>query len=169
MREFGDSGTAPQSRQKLWPPTAGAPCLGCPASGGGARGCRRYQCPLGPVGACEVMCEEGCPKDQELFGDKAMPLDLGLPELCTVSPGQDPEPGPDPLLDPPCPAPPAFAPALLGSRRVPSHIGDPRDEGNPVGEVTTRRDTATPVHRPQRPAGSTHSSTRVSAKCLSHV
>ena len=29
-----------------------------------------------------------------------------------------------------------------------------RDEG------TTRRGTATPVHRPQRPAGSTHSSTR---------
>ena len=31
----------------------------------------------------------------------------------------------------------------------------------PVGEGTTRRGTATPVHRPQRPAGSTHSSTRV--------
>ena len=31
---------------------------------------------------------------------------------------------------------------------------------NPVGEGTTRRGTATPVHRPQRPAGSTHSSTR---------
>ena len=28
------------------------------------------------------------------------------------------------------------------------------------GEGTTRRGTATPVHRPQRPAGSTHSSTR---------
>ena len=27
-------------------------------------------------------------------------------------------------------------------------------EGNPVGEGTTRRGTATPVHRPQRPAGS---------------
>ena len=25
------------------------------------------------------------------------------------------------------PAPPGFAPALLGSRRVPSHIGDPRE------------------------------------------
>ena len=41
---------------------------------------------------------------------------------------------------------------------------DPRPgplfEGNPVGEGTTRRGTATPVHRPQRPAGSTHSSTR---------
>ena len=35
-----------------------------------------------------------------------------------------------------------------------------RVEGNPVGEGTTRRGTATPVHRPQRPAGSTHSSTR---------
>ena len=33
-------------------------------------------------------------------------------------------------------------------------------ESNPVGEGTTRRGTATPVHRPQRPAGSTHSSTR---------
>ena len=29
-------------------------------------------------------------------------------------------------------------------------------EGNPVGEGTTRRGTATPVHRPQRPPGSTH-------------
>ena len=41
---------------------------------------------------------------------------------------------------------------------------DPRPgplfEVNPVGEGTTRRGTATPVHRPQRPAGSTHSSTR---------
>ena len=41
---------------------------------------------------------------------------------------------------------------------------DPRPgpllEGNPVGEGTTRRGTATPVRRPQRPAGSTHSSTR---------
>ena len=33
-------------------------------------------------------------------------------------------------------------------------------EGNPVGEGTTRRGTATPVHRPQRSAGATHSSTR---------
>ena len=33
-------------------------------------------------------------------------------------------------------------------------------EGNPVDEGTRRRGTATPVHRPQRPAGSTHSSTR---------
>ena len=38
--------------------------------------------------------------------------------------------------------------------------GDRIFEGNPVGEGTTRRGTATPVHRPQRPAGSTHSSTR---------
>ena len=41
---------------------------------------------------------------------------------------------------------------------------DPRPgplfEGNPVGEGTTRRGTATPVHHPERPAGSTHSSTR---------
>ena len=28
----------------------------------------------------------------------------------------------------------------------------PLFEGNPVGEGTTRRGTATPVHRPQRPA-----------------
>ena len=28
---------------------------------------------------------------------------------------------------PPCPAPPGFVPALPGSRRVPSHIGDPRE------------------------------------------
>ena len=33
-------------------------------------------------------------------------------------------------------------------------------EGNPVDEDTKRRVTDTPVHRPQRPAGSTHSSTR---------
>ena len=37
---------------------------------------------------------------------------------------------------------------------------EPLFEGNPVGEGTTGRGTATPVHRPQRPAGSTHSSTR---------
>ena len=36
----------------------------------------------------------------------------------------------------------------------------PLFEGNTVGEGTTRRGTATPVQRPQRPAGSTHSSTR---------
>ena len=36
----------------------------------------------------------------------------------------------------------------------------PLFEGNPVDEGTTRRGTANPVHRPQRPAGSTHSSTR---------
>ena len=33
-------------------------------------------------------------------------------------------------------------------------------EGNPVGEGTTRRGTDTPMHRPAKPAGSTHSSTR---------
>ena len=41
---------------------------------------------------------------------------------------------------------------------------DPRPghvfEGNPVGEGTTRRGTDTPVHHPENPAGSTHSSTR---------
>ena len=36
----------------------------------------------------------------------------------------------------------------------------PHFEGNPVGEGTTRRGTDTPVHHPQIPAGSTHSSTR---------
>ena len=33
-------------------------------------------------------------------------------------------------------------------------------KSNPVGEGTTRRGTDTPVHRPETPAGSTHSSTR---------
>ena len=33
-------------------------------------------------------------------------------------------------------------------------------EGNPVDEGTTRRGTDTPVHRPEKPTGSTHSSTR---------
>ena len=33
-------------------------------------------------------------------------------------------------------------------------------EGNPVDEGTTRRGTDTPVHHPEKPAGSTHSSTR---------
>ena len=33
-------------------------------------------------------------------------------------------------------------------------------EGNPVDKGTTRRGTDTPVHHPEKPAGSTHSSTR---------
>ena len=33
-------------------------------------------------------------------------------------------------------------------------------EGNPVREGTTRRGTANPVHHPEKPAESTHSSTR---------
>ena len=33
-------------------------------------------------------------------------------------------------------------------------------EGNPVSEGTTRRGTDTPMHHPEKPAGSTHSSTR---------
>ena len=33
-------------------------------------------------------------------------------------------------------------------------------EGNPVDEGTTRRGIDTPVHRPEKPTGSTHSSTR---------
>ena len=32
-------------------------------------------------------------------------------------------------------------------------------EGNPVNEGTTRRGTDTPVHHPEEPTGSTHSST----------
>ena len=41
----------------------------------------------------------------------------------------------------------------------PDSPGEPGMQPRPVGEGTTRRGTATPVHRPQRPAGSTHSST----------
>ena len=37
------------------------------------------------------------------------------------------EPTPTANGTPPRPAPPGFAPALLGSRRVPCHIGDPRE------------------------------------------
>ena len=33
-------------------------------------------------------------------------------------------------------------------------------EGNPVDEGTTRRGTDTPMHHPEKPTGSTHSSTR---------
>ena len=33
-------------------------------------------------------------------------------------------------------------------------------EGNPVDESTSRRGTDSPVHHPEKPAGSTHSSTR---------
>ena len=36
----------------------------------------------------------------------------------------------------------------------------PLFEGNPVGEGTTRRGKDTPVHRPETPVGSTHSSKR---------
>ena len=48
------------------------------------------------------------------------------------------------------------------SRRglTPRALHGPLFEGNPVGEGTTLRGTATPVHRLQRPTGSTHSSTR---------
>ena len=54
-----------------------------------------------------------------------------------------------------CPTPPIPRSALEKDPRP-----GPLFEGNPVGEGTTRRGTANPVHRPQRPAGSTHSSTR---------
>ena len=39
---------------------------------------------------------------------------------------------------------------------MPGHVF----EGNPVSEGITRRGTDTPVHHPEKPAGSTHSSTR---------
>ena len=48
-----------------------------------------------------------------------------------------------------------------------SCLENPRDprpgplfEGNPVGEGTSRRGNDTPAHHPEKPAGSTHSSTR---------
>ena len=53
------------------------------------------------------------------------------------------------------PAPPIPRSALEKDPRP-----GPLFAGNPVGEGTTRRGTATPVHRPQRPVGATHSSTR---------
>ena len=43
----------------------------------------------------------------------------------------------------------------LEKNPMPGHLF----EGNPVDEGTTRRGTDTPVHRPEKPAGSTHSST----------
>ena len=59
---------------------------------------------------------------------------------------------------------------FLELRRPWGFSPDPRPgtlfEGYPVGEGTTRRGTATPVHRPQRPEGSTHSSTRGLSDCI---
>ena len=46
--------------------------------------------------------------------------------------------------------------STLNKNPMPGHLF----EGNPVGEGTTRRGTDTPVHRTEKPAGSTHSSTR---------
>ena len=46
---------------------------------------------------------------------------------------------------------------LSAALSLPSQLHDQRLL---TREFTTRRGTATPVHRPQRPAGSTHSSTR---------
>ena len=46
--------------------------------------------------------------------------------------------------------------SALDKNPMPGHLF----EGNPVDEGTTRRGTDTPVHRPEKPAGSTHSSTR---------
>ena len=46
--------------------------------------------------------------------------------------------------------------SALDKNPMPGHLF----EGNPVGEGTTRRGTDTPVHHPEKPAGSTHSSTR---------
>ena len=59
---------------------------------------------------------------------------------------------------------PFLAHKAASSHPLYSHLSDGSgmiqfSEGNPVGVGTTRRGTATPVHRPQRPAGSTHSST----------
>ena len=44
--------------------------------------------------------------------------------------------------------------AALEKKPMPKHLF----EGNPVDEGTTRRGTDTPVHRPEKPAGSTDSS-----------
>ena len=46
--------------------------------------------------------------------------------------------------------------SALDKNPMPGHLF----EGNPVGEGTTRRGTDNPEHRPEKPAGSTHSSTR---------
>ena len=54
-----------------------------------------------------------------------------------------------------CRTTPIFRSAL-DNNPMPGHLF----EGNPVGEGTTRRGTDTPVHHPEKPAGSTHSSTR---------
>ena len=45
--------------------------------------------------------------------------------------------------------------SALDKNPMPGHLF----EGNPVDEVTTQRGTDTPVHRPEKPTGSTHSST----------
>ena len=45
--------------------------------------------------------------------------------------------------------------SALEMNPMPGHLF----EGNPVGEGTTRRGTDTPMHRPEKPAGSTLSST----------
>ena len=50
--------------------------------------------------------------------------------------------------------------SALDKNPMPGHLF----EGNPVGEVTIRRGTDTPVRRPEKPAVSTHSSTR----CVRH-
>ena len=49
-----------------------------------------------------------------------------------------------------------ISPSALDKSPMPGHLF----KGNPVGEGTTRRGTDTPVHCPETPAGSTHSSTR---------
>ena len=50
--------------------------------------------------------------------------------------------------------------SALDKNPMPGHLF----EGNPVGEVTIRRGTDTPVRRPEKPAVSTHSLTR----CVRH-
>lgn len=51
---------------------------------------------------------------------------------------------------------PRFPGPLLKKTPMPGHLF----EGHPVDEGTTRRGTDSPVHRPEKPAGSAHSSTR---------
>ena len=46
--------------------------------------------------------------------------------------------------------------STLEKNPMPGHLF----EGNPVAEGTTRRGIDNPMHHPEKPAGSTHSSTR---------
>ena len=61
--------------------------------------------------------------------EMGIPSRNGNPESTSGKPSTTPARSRPPLGTdpPPRPAPPGFAPALSGSRRVPSHIGDPRE------------------------------------------